>query len=118
LGKQKEATVHSLEMDVIDVWGKINTLSNRKNRYTAFLLQKQIDEIVEDKFTTEVMDKELADMILIIFQYFSCQNKSSEKYILERLNNRHVGKTEQIKKKYYKLYRNYKFPTYSESKTP
>lgn len=110
--KKKHYTISNLEQNVISVWGNKEASSRLKNRYTAFLLQKQIDEIIENKFTDKVMDKELPDIVLIILQYYSCQNKSTEQYIIDRLQKRHNGQTEQIKKKYHKLYRNYKFPEY------
>jgi predicted house-cleaning noncanonical NTP pyrophosphatase (MazG superfamily) len=112
---KKGYSIRNLEQDILNVWGDNKTTTTRRNRYTAFLLQKQIDEIREKNFSSEVMDKELADMVLIILQHYSCQNKSSEEYILSRLEKRHNGQTEQIKQKYHKLYRNYKFPEYISS---
>jgi predicted house-cleaning noncanonical NTP pyrophosphatase (MazG superfamily) len=112
MSKRKPYTIKNLESDVLNVWGNKPTASVRINRYTTFLLQKQIDEMQEDNFSNEVMDKELADMVLVILHHYSCQNKSSEEYIRNRLMTRHSGQTAQIKQKYQKLYRNYEFPKY------
>ena len=109
----KRYTIHNLEQDILTVWGGDND-ARLRNRYTTFILQKQIDEIRENKFSNEVMDKELADMVLVILQHYTTHNKSSEEYIRNRLEKRHSGQTAQIKKKYNNLYKNYKFPEYRE----
>jgi hypothetical protein len=109
---KKVYTIHNLEQDILSVWGNEKSRTIRRNRYITFLLQKQIDEIREKNFSSTVMDKETADMALIIIQHYACQDKSSEEYIRNRLEKRHNGQTEQIKKKYRRLYRNYEFPEY------
>lgn len=105
-------SIKDLEEDILEVWGKHTEFSAKGNRYVAFVLQKQIDEMIEAKFSDESMKKELADMALVILRYFSRRGISSEKVIRARLDNRHNGKTDQIKDKYLKLYEKYNFPTY------
>jgi predicted house-cleaning noncanonical NTP pyrophosphatase (MazG superfamily) len=105
-------SIKQLEEDILKVWGRHTEFSAKGNRYVAFVLQKQIDEIREAEFTDVVMDKELADMALVILRHYARQGKSSEEMIRLRLNKRHEGKTDQIKDKYLAMYENYKFPEY------
>lgn len=105
-------SIKELENDILKVWGHHTEFSAKGNRYVAFVLQKQVDDILEHGFTDEVMDKELADMALVILRHYARQGKSSEEYIRIRLNKRHVGKTDQIKDKYLKMYENFVFPEY------
>ena len=103
-------SIQNLEQDILKIWGHHTEFSAKGNRYVAFVLQKQIDEMISAGFTDEVMDKELADMALVILRHWSRRGVSSEEKIRVRLAKRHEGNTDQIKDKYLKLYENYKFP--------
>lgn len=103
-------SIQNLEEDILKIWGHHTEFSAKGNRYVAFVLQHQIDELIEVGFTDEAMDKELADMALVILRHWSRRGQSSEEKIRARLSKRHEGKTDQIKDNYLKLYENFKFP--------
>lgn len=103
-------SIQNLEEDILKIWGRHTEFSAKGNRYVAFVLQHQVDELLEAGFTDEAMDKELADMASVILRHWSRRGQSSEEKIRARLAKRHEGKADQIKDKYLKLYENYLFP--------
>ena len=72
--------------------------------FTHWLLQKQLDEVREKKFTADVILKEYADCIIILTKFFMQIGLDPEKVVLQRLKERHQGKTEEIKAKYCKMW--------------
>lgn len=84
------------------VWQEHDNINNWLGVY--WLIQKQLEEIKEDKFVAETFLKEMADILIIIIRYFDKIGIDPEKAVMHRLKTRHEGRTIEINKKYDKLF--------------
>lgn len=92
-----------------EMWGDHNEFSELGYPYVVWLIQKQIDEIIEDGITEEVCIKEFSDIALIIMRRFLRLGLDPEELMLKRLNARHKGNQEEIKLKYSTMWYNSDF---------
>lgn len=80
------------------VWPTIETLPTD---YWVFLVQKQLDEIVEEP---DAVLKEMCDVWLIAHHWLRVHVPSAPDAIADRLRTRHKGHIQAIRAKYQHLY--------------
>ena len=71
---------------------------------TFWLVQKQLDEVEEKNYVAISCLKESADILIILIKWLDNLGIDFEKLCLWRLKTRMEGKTEEICKKYRKMY--------------
>ena len=71
------------------------------------IMDKQLKEIKKDDFDLNTTEKELADILIMAIDYFAnnrgMTGRQIIKTIINRIETRHKGRTQEIKEKYRKM---------------
>ena len=97
-----------------DLLTKIDKIWSKDDRCkdwisTIWLIQKQLDEIEEKKFEANTVLNEFADILIITCRYIHNIGIDPIKLMAYRLDTRHKDKTDEIKAKYDKMFREERF---------
>jgi len=101
--------------EVRKVWGHPSPIAKLGYLYAAWAVGTQVDEIFEGCNGLDTF-KEFGDIIIIVFQWLDSQGIDPLKLVKWRLKTRHEGKTEEILKKYTKMWFKYQEKRLNESK--
>jgi len=99
---QKRKVLRALLKKINKVWEKHDALNSWIG--VIWLLEKQLEDIKEHNYEAQCVLNEMADMLIIITRYLDKIGIDPEKLMLHRLQTRHAGKTEEIVKKYAKMF--------------
>lgn len=95
----KVKRLRQIEKRILEIWGK-QELEPLSPKYLIWLLRKQLEEIEQNKFSDDAVERELSDVIIICLKWLRQIKRDAKVSILHRLETRHRGRTEEIAKKY------------------
>jgi hypothetical protein len=91
---------------IVEIWGTNDPNKAHTEWLKSYwLIKKQLEEIEADKFTGTSLLKEYSDIVIIILEYFMGLGLDPEKVLLQRLETRYEGQTDEIKAKYEKMWK-------------
>jgi len=99
--------IECLLKEIREVWKGRDGVAENNWLFNVWLIQTQIDEINEGKYTGQSLLNELADILIITFRWLDSLGIDVSKLILHRLNTRHKGKIKEIAEKYEKKWSDY-----------
>lgn len=85
-----------------EVWEKDDNLNNWI--LVKWLIEKQLKEIDEGKYTGIKFLNELADILIMTLRYLDNLKVDPKRLIFYRLDTRHKGHTREIREKYAKMF--------------
>ena len=97
--------IKRLLKEIREVWKGHDGVAENNWLFNVWLIQTQIDEIEEGKYTGQALLNELADILIITLRWLDSIGVDPSKLILHRLNTRHKGKVREIAAKYEKKWR-------------
>ena len=86
-----------------EIW-KDDDLTTQNWMFSLWLIKKQLQEIEDCKFDSNVFLNEYADIAIIVIRFFMHLGLDPEKFLLKRLQERHAGRVDEIKAKYSKMF--------------